>query len=208
MSMSNSTRSAGDVDLERLARAVDQVERGDDHVLGLLDEAQAAAVALGPAVDHVVGHDLAVLGRGADAAEDDVRAASHRVRGDLERLLAEPLGGEGDRGQAGDVVAEAAGRRDVGEDREDARVVHARAHVQHRRDADGLADLGERVAGELHRLGREQAVLAARDRGAAGDDDEHVVGDELAHDVDDCVVLHRAWTRAADDRRDAADACR
>ena len=207
MSMSKSTRSCGDVDLQRLARVVDEVERRGDHVLRLLDEAQRAAVALGPAVDHVLRHDLGLFATGEPTPPKMTCAPLPTAYVAISSAFSENHSGQmRDRRQPGDVVAEAAGRDHVGEDRQDAGVVDAAAHVQHRRDADASRrPRASDVAGELHRLGGEQAVLAARDRGAAGHDHEHVVGDELAHDVDDRVVLDGARARAADDRRHAAD---
>jgi hypothetical protein len=78
--------------------------------------------------------------------------------------------------------------------------------VQNRRDADRLADLLEPLTGELHGLWSEETVLAARDGGTTRDHHEHVVGDELSHDVYHADILRRARIAATDDCGQTANA--
>ena len=81
---------------------------------------------------------------------------------DGDGLLTHPLGrGAGGR-QVADVVAQAAGLDAGGGRHQDPAVVHAGAHVQHRRDTYGLADLGQAGAAELvGRFRRQQADFTA-----------------------------------------------
>ncbi len=59
---------------------------------------------------------------------------------DRQGLLAHPFRGQTHSRDLIDVIAQAAVFDHLGQHGQDAGVVHARAHVQHRRDADRLAD--------------------------------------------------------------------
>ena len=166
---------------------------------------ELAAVPLFPLVGVDVRHDVGCTVPGVDAAEDDVGAGADAVGGDLEGLLAVVLRRDADGRDLVDVVAQAAGLDDVGEDGQDAGVVDAGAHVEHRRHAGGLADLGEAGAGVLEHLGGQVAVLARGVGGAAGDHHEDVVLDEVLDQVDDALVLGDLGVVAADDGSDALD---
>ena len=117
-------------------------------------EIPLAAVGLFDALEQVIGEEIGT-GGGEGDAEDGVDAGGDKVLADGNGLLTHPLGRRAHGRQVADVVAQAAGL-DAGRGRhQDPGVVHAGTHVQHRRDAHGLADLGQAGA----------AVLGGRFRG-------------------------------------------
>ena len=192
-------------ELERRALGVDELERAREHGVPVRDELEVAADHLFPALGHEPRRLAGGLDRAAHA-EDDVGAGGGEVGADGDGLLAHPLGAEADGRQVVDVLAQAALGGDLREHREDARVVDAGAEVQHRRDADGLADLAQAGAGVVEDLGAQVAGLGAGGGGAAGDHDHDVVGDEALDHLDDALVLGDAHVVAADDAGEAADA--
>ena len=83
-----------------------------------------------------------------------------------------------------DVIAQAAFFDHLGQHGQDAGVVHAGAHVQHRRDADRLADFAQ-PRPDLVQPGfaQQQAELGAGDRAAAGLDHQHILLEQLLGDI-------------------------
>ena len=126
------------------------------HLVGIFHKIPLAAVDLFQTAEQVVGQDVGA-GGGPGDAEQGVDPGGDKVMADGDGLLTHPLGGGAGRRQVADVVAQAAGLDAGGGRHQDPGVVHAGAHVQHRRDTHGLADLGQAGAAELGGRFRRQA---------------------------------------------------
>ena len=110
-------------------------------------------------------------------------------------------------GRSRQIFAQAAFGQNVGGSHQDAAVVHARSHVQHRRNADRFADFAQRRA----RLGQrgfrgQQTRLGAGDGGATGLEHQHIALDQLLGQGDVTVIGNHLGIAATHDADHAADA--
>ena len=173
-----------------------------DHLLGHLVwidlEIPLAAVDLFQTVEQVIGQDVGA-GGGPGDAEQGVDPGGDKVLADGDGLLTHPLGGGAGRRQVANIVAQAAGLDAGGGGHQDPGVVHAGAHVQHRRDTYGLADLGQAGAAELRgRFRGQQTGLTAGHGRTAGGQDDDVIFQQLFDQGQMGAVMGAAAVVAAD----------
>ncbi len=145
------------------------------HFIGIFHKIPLAAVDLFQTAEQVISQDVGA-GGGPGDAEQGVDPGGDKVLADGNGLLTHPLGGGAGRRQVADVIAQAAGLDAGGGGHQDPGVVHAGAHVQHRRDTHRLADLGQAGAAELGgRFRRQQTGLTAGHGRTAGGQDDDIV---------------------------------
>ena len=130
-------------------------------------------------------------------AEHGENPRSDHVGADTHRLFAHPFRSCPGHRQIADINVQRIGHSGAGG--QNAADVDARAHVQHRRYAQGLTDAFEAVSSRVGRLGQHQADLGAGDGVAAGGYHQHVVADQLPHQGDMPVVMFEFRVVAAHD---------
>ena len=136
-------------------------------------------------------------------AQHRVNAGSHHVQANRHRLLRVPFRrGSGQR-QGVNVHPQRVGQRR--RQRQDARVVHATAHVQRRRDAQRLAHLAQPRPGQLGRFGNHQPRLAIGHSGAAGHEYQNVIFNQPLRQFRVAQVLLDLGVAAANDAHRAAN---
>ncbi len=129
------------------------------------------------AVGHLIGHPA----HRRRAAKDHVSAGRDAVRRNRQRLFAHPLRRKADGGNLVDVITQAAFFDHLRQHGQDARVIHARPHVQHGRDTDRLADFAQaRPDFGQTRFTEQQTELGGGNRAAAGLDDQHILLEQFA----------------------------
>ena len=155
----------------------------------------------------LAGQQLADLAGALDVrvnAEEGVNAGGHDVVADGDGLLAHPLRGAAHDGKLGDVQAGIL--RQLGGQDHHTGDINAGAHVQHGRDVGQFAHALQAGTAELlgvHRV--HEAGLGGGLRGAAGDDEDDIVGDELLHELDVGIVGADLRIVAADHGDSAAE---
>ncbi|VTR69622.1 hypothetical protein DESC_760048 [Desulfosarcina cetonica] len=172
----------------RLFRIRFHTERRANHILQPVGE-QSDHV-------HAAGDGRHGAQVGGDARGDEVGA-------DGDGLFRVPLGRRAGHGQVADIHAQGIGQ---GRNQyQDAHVVHAGAHVQHRRNTQGLADLLQAGAGHFGGLGHFETGLGGGHGDAAGVHDKDVVLDQALRQGHVAVIVFDLGVVAAHNAHGATD---